>query len=114
MIIIGWRIVCFRPRSDITVFRRCIRIPIIVWVGRDFELPSPPEPPWLLGEDITPELAHDLRALATIDALAQTLSDAHKKAMLDAVQKQFDAVKLPDGMEIPSHREMQAASAKSS
>jgi hypothetical protein len=104
--IIAWRWICiFRdPRT-----RRClrwIRIPIIVWFERFFELPPRPDPPWLRGVEIRPELAHDLQVLATIDALAQTLSEGPQKAMLESVQKQFDALDLPEDMKILSDRDL--------
>ena len=111
--IIAWRYICLL-RDPIT--KRClrwIRIPIIVWVRVPLELPPRPDPPWLGAEGIRPELAHDLQVLATIDVLAQTMSEGHKKAALDFVQKQFDAMKLPEGMEFVSDRDLQGGDTKS-
>lgn len=105
--IIAWRWICIYvdPRT-----RRClrwIRIPIIVWIERFLlELPPRPDPPWLRGEGIRPELAHDLQVLATIDALAQTLSERHQKGVLDAVQRQFDALELPENMKVLSDHDL--------
>ena len=103
--IIGWRYLCI-----LKIGRRCIlwiRIPIIVWLERPFEPPRP-DPPWLQGEKIRPELAHDLQVLATIDALAQTLSETHRKATLHFVQTLFDALELPEGMSVLSEQDLKA------
>ena len=110
---IVWRYICIF-RDPIT--RRClrwIRIPIIIWVYPYFEFPPRPDP-WFGGERIRPELAHDLQVLATIDALAQTLSEGLQKPLLEAVQLQFDNVKLPEGMELASPRDLEEGGAKSS
>ena len=68
--------------------------------------PPRPDPPWLAGEEIRPELARDLQILATIDALAQTLSDERKKGVMEFMQKQFDAIQLPDGMSVASEQDL--------
>lgn len=103
--IIAWRYICIFRHP---VNKQCllwIRIPIIVWFERIFERPRP-DPPWLAGVDLRPEIAHDLQVLATIDALAQTLSDDRKKGMLEFMQKQFDSVELPEGMKILSEQDL--------
>ena len=107
MRIIGWRYICLR-RNPIT--RQCtwwIRIPIFVFDRIIVELPPRPDPPWLGGEGIGPELSHDLQVLATIDVLAQTMSEGRKQAALDWVQAQFEGLKLPEGMEVVSERDVQ-------
>jgi len=104
MIIIAWRYICLHHLQS-HKHLWCFRIPVLVQV-RDIPLPPEPDPlSWLQGERIRPELAHDLSVLATIDVLAQTLSGSHRKHMLDAVQKQFDDLKLPEGMSVHSHGE---------
>lgn len=110
---IVWRYICIFRDPITRRCRRWIRIPIIIWVYPFFEIPPRPDP-WLGGEHIRPELAHDLQVLATIDALAQSLSEGLQKPLLAAVQVQFDSLKLPEGMEIASGRELQNDDAKSS
>ncbi|MEL1265691.1 hypothetical protein [Pseudoxanthomonas putridarboris] len=111
MRIIGWRYICLFRDPVTRICLWVIKIPIFVLVKPIFEPPSP-DPPWLLGEGIRPELTHDLQVLATIDALAQTLSEGPQKALLESVQGQFDALKLPEGMKVLSQRDLQETSAK--
>lgn len=113
MRIIAWRYVCILRHPTLKICLRWIRIPIFALDRIIFELPPEPDPPWFGGEGIRPELAHDLKVLATIDVLAQTLSDGHKKATLEFVQTQFDALKLPEGLAITTDRDLQQG-AKSS
>ena len=105
---IAWRYICLLRDP---VSKRClfwIRIPIIIWWDTIiFGPPRPDPPPWIAGEKIRPELARDLQVLATIDALAQTLSDERRKVAMDFVQKQFDAIELPEGMSMLSERDLQ-------
>ena len=110
---IRWRYICLF-RDPIT--RRCyrwIRIPIIVWVYPFFEVPPRPDP-WFGGKGLRPELAHDLQVLATIDALAQTLSEGLQKPLQDVLQRQFDGLELPEGMELAGERDLQDGEATSS
>jgi len=103
---IVWRYICL-IRHPVT--KRClrwIRIPILIWWERIIFDPPRPDPPWLAGEEIRPELARDLQILATIDALAQTLSDERKKGVMEFMQKQFDAIQLPDGMSVASEQDL--------
>ena len=108
MRIVFWRYICVirDPHTG-----RCVwwlRIPYIIWIDRYLlEPPKPDPPPWLGGEKIRPEVAHDLQVLATMEALAQTLSDERKKSVLEYMQKQFDAIELPDGMSVVSDRDLQ-------
>ena len=105
---IAWRYICLL-RDPVT--HRCrfwIRIPILSWWETIiFGPPRPDPPPWLAGEKIRPELAHDLQVLATIDALAQSLSEERRKVALAFVQAQFDAIALPEGMSVLSERDLQ-------
>ncbi|SDR03050.1 hypothetical protein SAMN05428982_2966 [Pseudoxanthomonas sp. CF385] len=104
--IIAWRYICIFRHPITKICLKWIRIPIIVWVEPFFEFPPRREPPWFGGEGIRPELARDLQILATIDALAQTLSEGRQKALLQTVQAQFDAIELPDGLSITSDRDL--------
>ena len=100
-----WRWVCIikDPHTGICVWK--LRIPYIIWLERYLqEPPKPGPPPWLRGEKLRPEVAHDLQVLATIEALAQTLSDERSNGVLEFMQKQFDEIELPEGMSVLSEK----------
>lgn len=97
-----WRYICYMYDP---VRRRCLwwmKIPIII----DVRFWPPEPPPWLGGEKIRPELAQDLQVLATIDALAQTLSGKTREAALEWVQGQFDALEMPENMRVVSEQSL--------
>ena len=104
---IVWRYICL-IRDPVT--KRClfwIRIPLLIlWETIILGPPRPDPPPWLAGEKIRPELAHDLQVLATMDALAQSLSEERRSVALKFMQSQFDAIELPDGMSILSEHDV--------
>lgn len=104
MIIRRWRWICVCWSKPLGRCTRWVLIPWFYYIRDILVEHKPPEPPWLGGE-IRPELAHDLRVLATIEALAQALSEPLQKHMLEAVDKQFNALELPEGMEIKSAAE---------
>lgn len=92
--------------------RRCLRwvtIPLFYWVGRTFPPPNPLMPtedqgslpdPWLGGKGIRPELAHDLRVLATMNALAETMSERPREAAHKFLRTQIEGLELPDDLHV--------------
>jgi hypothetical protein len=55
---------------------------------------------WIGGKGIRPELAHDLRVLATINALAETMSERPREAAHKFLRTQIEDLELPEDLHI--------------
>lgn len=101
--------VCFT--NPATGKKVCFYIPILVrrWppinpLGLDDLKAGPIPEPWLFGDGIRPEAAHDLQALASIHVLADSLSKGSKQAVQDVLQKQIGSIPLPEGLKVDFSR----------
>lgn len=94
-----------RPRMYLELLKERWRFDIPVLAVELFGKPQPD--PWFEGRGIEAALAHDLRAVATFHAVADTRMSPELRQVVGPALKTMEqalAARLPEGMALHTHR----------